>query len=242
VGLQTAFFQFCRWRPELAKTLIRKGIQRQLPQGYDVDTHFSPSYAPWDQRLCVVPNGDLFRAIRDGRADVVTDRIESFTEKGLRLESGEELAADIVVTATGLNMIAFGGMALTVDGAPVDISKSMTYKSMMLSGVPNFAYVIGYTNASWTLKADLVSEYVCRLLGHMQRNSYDLCIAERDPSVAEEPLMALTSGYVMRSIDQFPKQGSRAPWRLRMNYVYDLVMLRHGSVGDSMTFRRIAAQ
>ena len=241
VALQTSFYQFCRWRPELAKTLIRKGVQRQLPQGYDVDTHFSPSYAPWDQRLCVVPNGDLFRAIRNGWADVVTGRIETFTEKGVRLESGEELEADLVVTATGLNMVAFGGVALTVDGRPVDISKTMTYKAMMLSGVPNFAYVMGYTNASWTLKADLVSAYVCRLLGHMQRHSYDVCVAERDESVAEEPLMALSSGYVMRSIDQFPKQGSRAPWRLRMNYVYDLLMLRHGSVGDAMTFRRIAA-
>ena len=149
------------------KRLIRKGVERQLPPGYDIDTHFKPAYNPWDQRMCLVPDGDLFAAISDGSADVVTDRIETFTEDGLRLESGAELEADVVVTATGLNLLPLGGIDLAVDGERIEFPETMAYKGMMLSGVPNLAISLGYTNASWTLKCDLTCEYVCRLLNHM---------------------------------------------------------------------------
>jgi monooxygenase len=238
VSIMTAMYQFSQRRPELARKLIRSGIQRQLPEDFEIDTHFKPKYNPWDQRLCLVPDGDLFREIRNGRASIVTDRIETFTDNGIRLASGAELEADIVVSATGLNLLAFGGMTLAVDGADVHLPDTMAYKGMMLSGVPNFAFIVGYTNASWTLKADLVCEYVCRLLLHMRDKGYDTCVPERDVSVQEEPFMDFAAGYVLRSIDQFPKQGSRAPWRLRMNYVRDVVTLRHGSIQESMRFSK----
>ena len=238
VALATALYRASRRWPERVAKLIRASVQRQLPDGYDVDTHFKPDYDPWDQRMCMVPNGDLFRAIRDGKASIVTDHIDTFTENGIRLRSGEEIEADIVVTATGLNLIAFGGMEFVVDGRKVDLPETMAYKSMMLSGVPNFVYAIGYTNASWTLKADLVSEYVCRLLNHMDSRGYRVAVPERDPSVEEEPFLDFQAGYVLRSLDQFPKQGSKAPWKVSMNYARDLVSLRYGSVTDAMRFSR----
>jgi monooxygenase len=238
VLLTSAFYQLCQRYPAMMKPVIRRGVQRQLPDGYAVDTHFNPTYNPWDQRLCLVPDGDLFRAIRHGRASIVTDTIEAFTPTGIKLTSGAELEADIIVTATGLNLLAFGGLQLTVNGQPVHLPDTMAYKGMMLSGVPNFAYIVGYTNASWTLKADLVCEYVCRLLVHMHTEGYDVCVPERDPSVAEEPFMDFAAGYVLRSIDQFPKQGERAPWRLRMNYLRDVLTLRHGSIDEAMRFTR----
>ena len=218
--------------------LDRKLAIQQLPAGYDVDTHFKPAYNPWDQRLCLVPDGDLFKAISEGRASVATGRIATFTEDGIRLESGAELEADIVVTATGLQLLALGGIELIVDGEPVRLPETMAYKGMMLSGVPNFAFTIGYTNASWTLKADLVSEFVCRLLRHMDARGYDTCVpVNDDPSVTEQPLLDFAAGYVLRSIDQFPKAGSRAPWRLAQNYARDVVTLRHGKIDDgSMRF------
>ncbi len=238
VLVSTGLYQLSRRRPDLMRALIRKGTVKQLPDGYDVDTHFKPAYNPWDQRLCLVPDGDLFRAIRRGDVDVVTDHVETFTEHGIRLRSGRRLDADVVVTATGLNLLAFGGMDLVVDGRPVHLPQTMAYKGMMLSGVPNFAYVVGYTNASWTLKADLVSEYVCRLLTRMERDGRRVCVPERDPEVAEEPFLDFASGYVQRSIDAFPKQGAKAPWRLRMNYLRDVVALRHGRLDDgAMRFR-----
>jgi monooxygenase len=243
VLLQTAIYQLSRRRPDVVKKLIRRGVERALPAGYDVDTHFTPRYNPWDQRMCLVPDGDLFRAISRGEADVVTDRIESFTEGGLRLESGRELEADVIVTATGLSLLFLGGMELTVDGEPVDVSEKMAYKGMMLSGVPNCAFTVGYTNASWTLKADLTSEYVCRLLTHMQVHGYARCLPEADPSVSEEPLLDFTSGYVLRSLDRFPKQGSREPWRLRQNYVLDIRAIRRGAIDDgTMKFSAGAEQ
>jgi len=233
VLLQTVVYQVSRRRPEALKRLIRRGVERALPPGYDVDTHFTPRYDPWDQRLCLVPDGDLFEAISAGRADVVTDRIESFTEGGIRLESGAELEADVIVSATGLNLLFLGGIELTVDGREVDVPAAMTYKGMMLSGVPNFAFTIGYTNASWTLKADLTSEYVCRLLAHMEAHGHRQCLpAVTDSSVVEEPLLEFTSGYVLRSIHRFPKQGSKEPWRLRQNYVFDIRTIRRGRVDD----------
>ncbi len=226
-------FQLSRRRPALVKKLVRRGVQRRLPPGYDVDTHFKPRYGPWDQRLCLVPDGDLFEAISGGRASVVTDRIETFTEQGLRLASGAELEADLVVTATGLNLLAFGGMQLAVDGRDVELSETMSYRGMMLSGVPNLAMAFGYTNASWTLKCDLTCAYVCRVLNHMSERGYLQCMPlNGDPSIDTQPFIDFSSSYVLRSIDQFPKQGSRAPWRLYQNYALDILSLRFGAVED----------
>ncbi len=233
VLIQTLFYQLSRRRPEMVKRFIRKGVERSLPPGYDVDKHFRPRYNPWDQRMCLVPDGDLFRAISDGSASVVTERIATFTENGIELESGEELQADVVVTATGLNLLFIGGMKLAVDGEDVHLPSTMAYKGMMLSGVPNCAFTVGYTNASWTLKADLTSEYVCRLLNHMDEHGYRRCVPEvTDPRVTEQPLLDFTSGYVLRSLDQFPKQGSREPWRLRQNYAFDIRTIRRGPIDD----------
>ncbi len=233
VLLQLFSYQLSRRRPELMKKVLRRGVQRALPAGYDVDTHFKPRYNPWDQRLCLVPDGDLFETIGSGRASVVTDQIDTFTEKGIRLQSGAELEADLVVTATGLNLLVFGGVQLSVDGQDVDLSQTMAYRGLMLSGVPNFAFATGYTNASWTLKADLTSEYVCRLLNHMDAQGHRQCVPERtDPSVREEPFLDFQAGYVLRSIDQFPRQGSKVPWRLRMNYALDIRTLRYGEIDD----------
>jgi cation diffusion facilitator CzcD-associated flavoprotein CzcO len=233
VLLQTFFYQLSRRRPETVKKMVRRGVERALPEGYDVDTHFTPRYNPWDERMCLVPNGDLFAAIREGRASVVTDTIASFTEGGIELDSGEELEADVIVTATGLNLLFLGGMELVVDGEPVDLSKKMTYKGMMLSGVPNCAFTVGYTNASWTLKADLISEYVCRLLAHMDAHGYAKSVPENtDPTVEEAPFSDLNSGYVLRALDRLPKQGSKEPWKLRQNYVLDLRSIRRGPLVD----------
>ena len=232
VLMTTGFYQLSRRRPALVRRLIRKAAVAQLPEDYDVDTHFRPTYNPWDQRLCLVPDGDLFRAVSRGDASIVTDRIDSFTPKGLLLTSGEELPADIVVTATGLNLKAFGGAVLTIDGAPVHLPETMAYKGMLLSGVPNFVFTVGYTNASWTLKADLVAQYVVRLLQHLDRTGNRVFVARRQPDVEEQPFMDFAAGYVLRSLHQFPKQGDRAPWRLRQNYLRDVVTIRHGRVTD----------
>ena len=233
VLLQTLIYQISRRRPQLLRRLLRRGVVRALPEGFDVDTHFNPSYDPWDQRLCMVPDGDLFRTLSAGRAEIVTDRIKTFTERGIELESGSELEADIVISATGLNLLLFGGAKLAVDGEQVNYPRTMAYKGMMLSGVPNMVFTVGYTNASWTLKADLVAEYVCRLLNHMDSRGYSQCMPVADPLVEEVPLLDFSAGYVMRSIDQLPKQGSRDPWNLRMNYALDLRTLRHGPLEDS---------
>jgi monooxygenase len=233
VMIQSLIYQLSRRRPRAIKQFIRKGVERSLPAGYDVDKHFKPKYNPWDQRMCLVPNGDLFKAIRDGDATVVTDTIETFTENGIKLDSGELLEADVIITATGLNLLFLGGMELVVDGESVDVSEKMAYKGMMLSGVPNCAFTVGYTNASWTLKADLTSEYVCRVLAHMDSHGYRKSVPElSDPSVEEMPLLDFTSGYVLRSLDQFPKQGSKEPWKLRQNYVLDIRTIRRGPIED----------
>ncbi len=233
VLLQLVVYRLSRRRPELVKRMLRRGLVRALPPGYDIDTHFKPRYNPWDQRLCMVPDSDLFEAIRAGDAEVVTDRIETFTERGIRLESGAELEADVIVTATGLNLLFLGGMRLSVDGSEPDVGRAFTYKGMMLSGVPNFAFTIGYTNASWTLKADLAAEYICRLLNHMDAAGYEKCVPEAtDPSLVEQPLLDFNSGYVLRSLDALPKQGSKEPWKLRQNYPLDLRTLRYGPIED----------
>ncbi len=227
-----AFFQLARRRPELTRKLVRRGVERQLP-GYDIDRHFNPSYNVWDQRVCLVPDGNLFEVLRSGRASIVTDRIATFTETGLELESGDHLDADLVVTATGLQLLALGGMQLVVDGREIELNQTMGYKGMMLSGIPNLAVSLGYTNASWTLKCDLTCEYVCRLLNHMRDHGYATCTPRNDdPTVIPEPFIDFNSGYVLRSIDTFPKQGSRPPWRLHQNYLRDLLALRHGSLTD----------
>ncbi|MGX4710579.1 flavin-containing monooxygenase [Rhodococcus ruber] len=237
-----AFFQLSRRRPDLVKRLLRKGVQSHLPADYEVDVHFRPQYDPWDQRVCFVPDGDLFRALREGRATVVTDTIDTFTEHGIRLESGQELAADVIVTATGLNLLLLGGMAVSVDGRDVEMGKTLAYKGMMLSGVPNLAFTVGYTNASWTLKADLVAGYVCRLLRHMDARGYAYCTPTAPATTtATSPLVDLASGYVLRSIDSMPRQGPAAPWRLFQNYVRDLVMMRRGRLEDgAVRFSRAA--
>ena len=235
VLLGTFFYQLARRRPEVVKSMIRKGTTAQLPAGYDIDTHFTPRYQPWDQRLCFAPDGDLFTSIRDGRASVVTGQIAEFTETGLRLESGAELEADIVVMATGLRLLAMGGMQLVVDGQYVNLPDTMAYKGMMLSGVPNFAFTVGYTNASWTLKADLVSGFVVRLLRYLDAHGYDQCVPTNDdPGVIKQPLMDFQAGYVLRSTHEFPKAGSRAPWRLGMSYAHDVLNLRCGRMNDGV--------
>ncbi|MFI1584221.1 flavin-containing monooxygenase [Embleya sp. NPDC020630] len=244
VGLTMLAFHLSRGAPRLMKSVLRRGAIRQLPEGYDVDTHFAPRYDPWDQRMCFVPDGDLFAALRGGRASIVTDTIAGFTETGLRLDSGAELPADIVVTATGLNLLAIGGMTLTVDGTPIELSETVAYKGMMLSGVPNFALALGYTNASWTLKCDLVSRYVCRLLNHMDAHGYQVCMPQAPPADAPlEPLLDLKSGYVLRGTAMLPKQGPTAPWRLHQNYPRDVLLFKHGSLQDrGMRFGRAIAR
>jgi len=233
------FYALSRRAPDRMRRMIRKGVESALGEDFDVDTHFSPRYDPWDQRLCLAPDGDLFRVIDSGKASVVTDHIETFTETGIRLESGEHLEADVIVTATGLKLELLSGMTLSVDGRSVDLSETMVYKGMMFSGVPNLAFAFGYTNASWTLKCDLVAEHVCRLLNHMVRHGYVQCTPRRrDPSVKEEPLVDFSSGYVQRALRELPSQGSKKPWRLHQNYVKDLVALRMGRVDDpALEFR-----
>ena len=233
VLLPAAFFHACRRWPKAMKGLIRRGAMKRLPDGYAVDTHFAPRYQPWDQRLCLVPDGDLFETLSAGRASIVTDRIKTFTEKGLQLESGTELEADVIVTATGLNLLMLGGMRIAVDGRDIKLNETVGYKGMMLSGVPNMAVALGYTNASWTLKCDLVTQYVCRLLNHMDAQGLQQATPRApDQSVATEPFLDLASGYVLRSIHTLPKQGSRAPWRLYQNYIRDVLMMRRGALED----------
>jgi len=226
-------FQISRRRPQLMKNLIRKGLVKSLPVGYDIDTHFNPPYDPWDQRLCVVPDGDLFKAIHRDDVDIVTDHIDTFTESGIKLKSGQELAADIIVTATGLQMLAFGGMEIIVDSEKVQLNQRVGYKGMMLSGVPNFAAAFGYTNASWTLKADLICQYVTRLLRHMDdKGVRQVTPRWTDPTLPETSFVDLNSGYVLRAADQFPRQATREPWRLYQNYVRDILLIKRSPLED----------
>jgi cation diffusion facilitator CzcD-associated flavoprotein CzcO len=233
-----AFYQLCQHRPELAKRMLRRMVAAQLPDGYDIGTHFTPKYNPWDQRMCLVPDGDLFTAIKDGKASVATDRIDTFTEHGIRLESGSELEADIVVAATGLELLFAGGMDVSVDGEPVDLPSKMVYKGMMIEGIPNFAVAVGYTNASWTLKCDLTCDYVTRLLNHMRVTGLRQCTpVNRDDSLERLPLLALTSGYVQRSADRFPKRGSKFPWQVHQSYLRDYRALKMSGLEDeAMSF------
>ena len=233
IAQQRAIWRFCRRFPYAARRLIRWVNTKQLPPGYPVDEHFNPPYGPWDQRLCAVPDGDLFRAIRKGTASVVTDRIVTFTERGVRLASGRELEADVIVTATGLTVQALGGLALSVDGAPVHLPDTVAYKGMMLSGVPNLAFAIGYTNSSWTLKVGLLCEHFCRLLAHMDATGAGICRPEpRDPAMPTRPFLDFAAGYIQRVVDQLPRQGDRMPWLTSMDYHSDVRLLRTGRVDD----------
>jgi cation diffusion facilitator CzcD-associated flavoprotein CzcO len=244
VLLGMLFFNMCRRAPERMKQRLLQLVKDELGETCDIDRHFTPRYNPWDQRLCLVPNGDLFQALKQGKASVVTDQIDTFTEQGLKLSSGAELPADLIVTATGLNLQVLGNLALIVDGQPIEPARIMSYKGMMYSEVPNLATAFGYTNASWTLKCDLTCEYVCRLLNYMDERGYRQCTPHNeDPSITATPWIDFSSGYVQRSIDQFPKQGSKAPWRLYQNYALDLVNLRFAAVDDGvMRFSSPAAR
>jgi cation diffusion facilitator CzcD-associated flavoprotein CzcO len=239
VLLAMAMFGFARRWPGRTRRLILAGVRKGLPAGYDVERHFNPSYDPWDQRLCLVPDGDLFEAISSGKASVVTDTIERFTPRGILLSSGEELEADIIVSATGLVLKMTGGITVTVDGGAVKAADRLTYKGMMLSDVPNLALAFGYTNASWTLKCDLTARYVCRLLNHMAAHGFTACTPRvRDEAVAPVPLLDFSSGYIARAAGTLPAQGSKAPWRLHQNYLRDVLALRYGRVEDeAMEFR-----
>jgi monooxygenase len=229
------FFQLCRRKPDRAKQLILGGVKMALGPEYDVAKHFTPRYNPWEQRLCLVPDGDLFKSIRDKRASVVTNEIDTFTKGGIKLRDGSELEADIIVTATGLNLQVLGGLEVSVDGRTVDFARTLNYKGMMYSDIPNMASAFGYTNASWTLKCDLTCEYVCRLINYMDRNGYKQCMPHNvDPDVTELPSLDFSSGYVQRSIAKLPKQGSKRPWRLYQNYALDIVTLRYGKVDDGV--------
>jgi monooxygenase len=235
--LMMGHYRLSRRAPKLMRRLMRAGVKKALPAGYDVDTHFSPRYDPWDQRVCLVPDGDLFEAIGSGHASVVTDRIKTFTETGIELESGERLEADIVITATGLNLLVLGGMQIEVDGREVDLSRTLTYRGMMLGGVPNMAMATGYTNASWTLKADLICQYVTRLLNHMDARGYTQATPRPPADPGEtEPFLNLTSGYVLRSLDRFPRQGAESPWRVHQNYLRDLALIRRADLEEGMQF------
>jgi monooxygenase len=230
---QRLLWEFCRRYPQAARRFIRKLNVKQLPEGYPVDVHFNPPYDPWDQRLCVVTDADLFKAIRKGKVSVVTDRIRSFTETGIALESGTHLDADLVVTATGLNLQAFGGIPLTVDGRCIRLMDTVAFKGVMLSGVPNFAFAVGYTNSSWTLKVGPVCEHFCRLLDYMEQKGYSTCCPRvPDPAMPTRPLLDFGAGYVQRSIGELPRQGSAEPWQVSMSYASDIKRLRKGPVED----------
>lgn len=232
VLLQMFFFTLSRKSPSTMKRMIAKGVRNEVGDEM-LDKHFRPKYNPWDQRLCLVPDSDLFASIREGKASVVTGEIESFTESGVRLKSGEHLEADIIVTATGLVLKLMAGLQLVVDDEPVDLSTRIAYKGMMYTDIPNAASAFGYTNASWTLKCDLTSEYVCRLINHMDRHGFDYCVPRlNDPTVKPEPALDFNSGYVLRALDTLPSQGSKMPWRLHQNYFRDVSMLRFGKLED----------
>ncbi len=239
MGLGMYFYRVARTKPQETKRKIIAMVQHALGPDYNVGKHFTPSYNPWDQRLCLVPDADLFKAIRGGKASVETDHIEAFTETGIRIRSGPELPADIVVMATGLQLNLLGDVALSVDGRDIDLSKSLFYKGVMFSGVPNLISVIGYTNASWTLKADLTCEYMVRLLKHMRRRGYRSATPRHDPAEAESPFFSLTSGYVKRGLHMLPKQGAKRPWKMGRNYAEDALAFRFGPVRDrTMEFSR----
>lgn len=236
----SAFYQFCRRRPKAARRVMTRMVAAQLPKGYQVDPDFTPRYDPWDQRVCLVPDGDLFRAIKRGTADVATDTIERFTPTGIDLASGRHLDADIVVSATGLTLQAGGGIAVEVDGQPVDLGATYVYKGFMLSDVPNLAMCVGYTNASWTLRADISSQEVCKVINHLDRHGYRSATPTVREAIEQVPILDLSSGYVQRGRDVMPQQGTKAPWILRQNFVLDLLSAKLGDVTEGLVFDRPA--
>jgi len=225
------YYQIARKKPEVFKAGLLQAAREAIGENFDV-RHFTPAYNPWDQRVCAVPDGDLFEVLRTGRASVVTSTIAEFTPSGIRLSSGEDLPADIIVTATGLKLNVLGDIVFSVDGQPLDVSRRLVYKGMLLSGVPNFAYAFGYTNSSWTLKAELTADYVCRLLKHMDERGHSVVYPQADPSVNERPLLEFSSGYVTRSAEMLPKQGSRRPWQVYQNYLLDKYTLQFTPLND----------
>lgn len=230
-----AIYQMARRAPDYTRRMLKQEAAKSLPAGYEVDKHFNPRYQPWDQRLCLVPDADLFNVIRDGRASVVTDQIDIVNEHSIRLQSGHELEADIIVSATGLQMLALGGVQLTVDRKPIVTSEAFIYKGTMLSNVPNFAFCIGYTNNSWTLRADLASTFVCRVLNHMDRKTYRVCTPVCDAaSMDARPLLDLNSNYVLRAAANLPKQSRRKPWLIKQNYILDMLMMKMGRIEDGI--------
>ena len=234
IGKGRFIYNLCQRNPKLARRIIRTLNVKSLPAGYDVDTHFNPTYNPWDQRLCAVPDADLFRVISKGKASVVTDGIDRFTTNGILLKSGRELPADIIITATGLKMKLFGGIAVSVDGEVKNPHDSLVYKSFMLSDIPNLAFAFGYTNSSWTLKVDLVCEHLCRLLAYMDQHGYTTVVpVADDPTLAKRPMLDFDAGYILRGRDQFPQQGTSGPWTVEMDYWADHARLRKGPVEDA---------
>jgi cation diffusion facilitator CzcD-associated flavoprotein CzcO len=233
VLFQMYIYQLSRRKPKQLRHYLLKQVREELGPDYDVATHFTPNYNPWDQRLCAVPDGDMFAAIREGRADVVTDHIERFNAEGIHLQSGKQLDADIIIMATGLNLKFAGGVQYSIDGKTIDFTQHYVYRGMMFSDIPNLAFVVGYTNSSWTLKADLSSNYMCRLLNEMSRNSYKSVTPRVNDTIGEEPLLDFEAGYVLRSREQFPKQGDRFPWKVYQNYIRDFFSLGYGSLKDN---------
>ena len=230
---QQWYFRLCKKNPKRVKDFIINQVRKSLGHDYDVDKHFTPNYNPWDQRMCLVPNGDLFKSIRKKQTSVVTDTIDKFTATGIKLESGKTLAADLIVTATGLNLEICSNINLKVDGKDINLPDTVTYKGMMFSGVPNLVSTFGYTNASWTLGADLTSEYVCRLLNYMKKSSIKKCCPEANSKIENnDDWLNLTSGYIKRSKDIFPKQGNRSPWTNNQNFLKDIFQIRYGKIND----------
>jgi monooxygenase len=234
IGRGRFIYNLCQRNPKLARRIIRSLNVKYLPEGFDVATHFNPSYNPWDQRLCAVPDADLFRVIGQGKASVVTDKIVRFTPTGILLESGRELPADVIVTATGLKLKVFGGIEVSVDGEVKSPHDCLVYKSLMLSGIPNFAFAFGYTNSSWTLKVGLICDHLCRLLSYMDAHGYTTAVpVADDPSVQRRPMLDFSAGYILRAMDEFPQQGTSGPWTLEMDYWADHARLRKGPVEDA---------
>jgi cation diffusion facilitator CzcD-associated flavoprotein CzcO len=234
ISLSMASFAFAKRFPGLMRRYIMNQARKELPAGYPVERHFNPSYDPWDQRLCVIPDGDLYRVIREGKASVVTDHIEKFTSGGIRTQSGEEVAADLVVVATGLKIHLVGGARISVNGEEVSVNQSMIYKGMMVSDVPNLIYAFGYTNASWTLKVDLTANYLCKLLRYMDRKGYTVVTPVAGEMDSDESFLNLDAGYIRRAAQVLPKQGKRRPWRVVQNYLVDMLSMRFGRVADGV--------
>jgi cation diffusion facilitator CzcD-associated flavoprotein CzcO len=234
IGKGRFIYNLCQKQPAVAKRIIRAANVKFLPKDFDVATHFNPSYNPWDQRLCAVPDADLFKTIAQGKASVVTDRIVRLTKTGILLESGKELKADLIVTGTGLKLLPFGGIQVSVDGDVKDAHDCLVYKSFMLSGIPNMAFAFGYTNSSWTLKVDLVCEHLCRILDHMDSRGYTTVVPVCDnPDIGRRPMLDFPAGYILRAVERFPQQGTEGPWTIEMDYWADHSRLRKGPVQDA---------